>query len=332
MSHWLLFSDTHFVDTSQESYRWDVFSHLKELALKYHVNQIVHLGDVVDRKDKHSSVLVNRLIEEFGNLQIQTKTEIKILSGNHDKPLNGPYYWQFLSKLGIEYIIEPKLYDGIWFLPFSPNPIHDWKNLDLNKKAIFMHQTGKGVKVENDREIDSDNLPEFPKGIPVIAGDVHRHQTINGITYIGTPHPIRFSETWRNRVMVIENDDFHHPIEIWLPSIKRAILDISNSKELDSLPYKENDQVRIRYSLTANQLTDWPLEQKAIQEWGQKNKVLIASIEAVLVGDGVKANTTEQQESIETLKPEEVVRLFGESEKLDDVTTNLGLEILRNVT
>jgi DNA repair exonuclease SbcCD nuclease subunit len=327
MSSYLIFSDPHLTDVEIENYRWDMFNSLREIAIQYKITDIVCAGDLVDRKDRHSATLVNRLIEEFSYLEIATKAVIKIIAGNHDKPLNGPYYWQFLSKLGIEYVIEPTLYEDVWHLPFSPNPVDDWKDLDLNKKAIFMHQTGQGATVEGNRELVSHNLPTFPKGLSVFSGDVHRPQIANDIVYIGTPHPVRFSETWDNYVVLIQNNNFKNYKQIQLPSIKRAILDLTYPLNLGVLDFKEGDQIRVRYALSAKQLTDWPTEQEKIKIWAENKGIFIASTEAVLIGDGV---TAESQEKIELMKPDEVIRMFAQDEKLDNLTTQTGISILKS--
>jgi len=328
----LLWTDSHFSDNSLEEYRWKIFDKLLSTSLEYNITDIINLGDAVDRKDKHSSVLVNRLIDEFSYLQVHSKAEIQILRGNHDTPLNGPPFWKFLDKLGIKYITTPTLYNGIWLLPFSSNPKQDWKDLDLaSANCLMMHQTGKGVTVEGGRELISHDLPELPKDVPAISGDVHRGQQINGIVYIGTPHPVRFSETWSNRMLVIKNDDFKNPIEIPLTYAKRAILDIKNSKDLEKLELGNESQVRVRYSLNASELTNWPEEQNKIQAWAKEKGVFIASTEAILIGEGVQASTTEEHHTLETMKPEEIVQEFAAGEKLDQVTTEMGLEIVKSV-
>lgn len=328
----ILFSDPHFTDNEIESYRWKIFEKLHTTGIEHDVDHIICLGDLTDRRDKFSSLLVNRLIEEFSYIQTCLDCRIDVLSGNHDKPINGPYYWKFLDKLDINYITKPTFENNIWLLPFSSNPKQDWKELNFtNAKALMMHQTGQGATVEGGRELISHDLPIFPRGLPIYSGDVHRSQQINGITYIGTPHPVRFSETWLNSMLVIKNDDFPHPIEIPLNYIKRAILDIKNSSELEKLAFSSGDQVRIRYTLLPKELTAWPSEQDKIKAWASKNSVLIASIEAVLVGEGVQANTEEQAQQLETLRPDEVVKKFGEDEKLDKTTVEMGVQLIKSV-
>jgi DNA repair exonuclease SbcCD nuclease subunit len=330
MSNWLLSTDYHLTDSLVEEYRWEIFKHLLEIALQNKLDEICILGDLVDRKDRHSSVLVNKLVEEFSYLQAHSNANITIISGNHDQPLNGPYYWQFLNKLGIRYLTVPELYKNVWLLPFSAKPVEEWELLDLSLgNAIFMHQTGQGATVEGGRELISHNLPKFPLRKFIASGDVHRPQEAGGVIYLGTPHPVRFSETWKNRVIVVENDDFKHYKEVWLPSMKRAILDISSSKDLNGFSYGEGDQLRIRYALNGQDMVDWPNEEIAIRKWAEAKGIHLASVEATLVGDGVHADTQEQIQSLELMKPEEVVRSFSADEQLGDEILAMGLELLK---
>jgi predicted phosphodiesterase len=328
----LLFTDPHLTDNPLEAYRWNIFKTLEELAIKHQVSEIDCLGDLVDRKDYHSRTLINGVIDVFSHLQSFTKADIKIISGNHDAPTTGLYYWKFLNKLGIKYIQEPELHDGVYFLPFTSNPEKDWEKLNFKGvKTLFMHQCVSGSLVENDRVLSGCTLPLSVNNFIIYSGDIHRPQTVGNVIYIGTPHPVKFSESWPNRVILIKDDCFAMPIDIWLDTTKRAILDIASSQELMTMPYKKGDQVRIRYHLTGKQLTQWPEEQKVITKWGSDRGIHIASTESILIGDGVKANTNKKVEQLELMKPAEVVRTFGADEKLSSDVIDMGVALLEGI-
>lgn len=330
----ILFTDPHFTDSPLDEYRWDIFKNLEENAKKYDVGHIVCLGDCTDRKDRHSAVLVNKLIEYFSDLKFETKSEIVILPGNHDKPLTGPYYWDFLNELGISYR-QQNLMDmyGIILFPFSPDPVKEWKDWlpVFNKaKAVMMHQTVEGVVIEGDYKLDGTKglLGFLPSDIPIFSGDAHRPQRIRNITYVGTPHPIKFSETWANRIILIKNDDFKNPIDIWLPSIKRAILDIESVDQLKDLDYKEKDQLKIRYKLSADKLTDWPVDEERIRKWASNTGIHLQSVEAVLTGDTLKKEQTDGK-VVELLPPIEIIKLFSEKEKLSKELVEMAMDCLK---
>lgn len=329
----LYFTDTHFTDNPLEFYRWKIIRTLEDLVDRYAVKHLYHLGDIVDRKDRHAGNLVNKLIYEFKAL-----TEccpVSILSGNHDAPLNlkDPYYWEFLNEAGIEYITQPtfSVENNMWLLPFTSNPVVDWKELDFRSaKAVLMHQTLPGVMIENDRILEKgQTLPIFPKDCMIFSGDVHRPQTFGGVVYIGAPHPVRFSENWNNRVILVNTDNFYKYTEIPVTSIKRAILDIESSKELKNLPYSQGDQLRIRYKISSSKLVDWPLEQDIIKNWCLEKGVILMSLEASLIGDGLQATSEQQKNDIETMKPDQVVRTFAKQEKLSQDVIDMGLELIK---
>jgi calcineurin-like phosphoesterase family protein len=331
--NFLFFSDTHFTDKKQDEYRWDVFKHLTENALKHNVECVVHLGDLVDTKDRHSAELVNKLVDSFADLQHDTNSRILILAGNHDQPIRGPYFWDFLNKVkNVSYIQEPLSMFPIYIaLPFSSKPKEDWKGLPLqNYRAIFMHQTIQGALVENDRPITNNpvDLPDLPPGVEILSGDVHRPQKIGNVTYVGCSHPIRFSETWANRIILIKDDDFKNPIDIWLPSIKRAILDINSVDDLKDLQYKSGDQLKVRCKLSADKLTSWPVEEDRIKAWALERGIHLQSVEPALVGDTLKKDQ-EDGKAVELMTPKEVIKLFSEQEKLSPELVEMALDCLK---
>jgi hypothetical protein len=170
-------------------------------------------------------------------------------------------------------------------------------------------------------------MPKLPEGIPIFSGDVHRPQTILGITYVGAPYPIKFNETWDNRIILIENEDFKNYKSIPVDIMKRAILDISSSDELKFIKYKPGSQLRIRYKLTGSQLTKWPVEEDIIRTWCKTLGVNLVSLEAMFEGNGLKPDVTSDQ--IELMPPEEIIKMFCKEEKLSDGILDMGLSLLK---
>lgn len=334
--NYLLFTDPHFVDTPLESYRWDIFKVLEREAKQHDVNRIICLGDVTDRKDRHSGLLVNKLIEHFSDLKRETKADILILAGNHDKPLTGPYYWDFLNKIGVRYLQEPCWENEVVYLPYTHNPLEDWKDVAFHTRlrAIFMHQTVEGSLVENDYKVEGTPglLAYLPTYIPIYSGDVHRPQQIRNICYIGVPHPTRFSENWANRIILIKDNDFSKPVDIWIDSIIRSIVDI---EELDSIDpvlkgFQEKDQVKLRVKLSNQRLLEWPEYEQRIRTWCKEQKITLVSIEPLLIGDGLRSQSTDGKvDQIELLPPEQVVQMFATQEKLSEDLLKMGQECIK---
>lgn len=326
----LVTADLHLTDAPADEYRWSIFDTLTQLAVENRVDEIYILGDLVDRKDRHSGLLVNRLVDSLETTCQDTGAEITITEGNHDAPLNGPPYWSFLSSLNsVDYVTEPTfdMKSEIWLLPFAANPADEWRELDFNKaKFIFMHQTVAGSMVDNDRILtDGCKMPLLPRGIPIVSGDVHRPQQVGAITYVGAPYPVRFSETWKNRVLLLKDRDVK---EIYIHSVKKAILDVTNTSQLPTNKYHEGDQLRVRFKLSHEQMTQWPVEQAKIYEWAKLKGVTVVSVEAIL-DDKITSPTTQKIESLELLKPDEVIKTFSQEEKLGDDVMNFGIQIMR---
>lgn len=329
--NYLLWTDPHFTDNPIDAYRWDIFRHLKEISLRERVTKIVCLGDLVDRKDRHTAVLVNKLIDSFSDLHFDTGADVDILAGNHDMPLTGPYFWKFLNTLpGVRYLQKWEIDEvSVAYLPFSANPKQEWP--DLSKvRAIFMHQTVEGAKIDGTYTIPKGHdLPVLP-AIPIFSGDVHNPQFIKGITYIGCCHPIKFNESWNNRVIVIHDGDFVNFKEIRIAGTKRAILDITSSDELKKLTsFAKGDQLRIRYTLDPAKMTTWPVEEEAIKSWAASNGIFLASIEASLTGNTLVSESQEQRNELEVMLPEQVIDVFGKTENLSPEVIQMGLQLLK---
>lgn len=337
----LLTADLHLTDNQFEEYRWDIFDILEKEAIRNNVGLIGILGDSFDRKDRHTGKLVNKFVSSLVHLQSKTQAHIIDLAGNHDAPLKGVFFWEFLNDYSnISYVTKPRPYcyldKRIWLLPFSPNPTVEWENIPLQEAcAIFMHQPIEGALIDERRKLDkAPPIPPLPN-IPIFSGDIHHQQVltinhqdrINSITYIGVPHPVHFNETWKNRIILIKDDDYVNIHEIWIDGIKRAIVELNDISELDSLNFKKKDQIRIRYNLTGENLTSWSSTEEKIKQWALSKGVHLASLEASIVGTGLKT-TAQEAEQLEIMPPEQVVERFCKDEKLSKEIQNMGIQLL----
>ena len=328
MSKAIIFTDPHFTDNPLDEYRWQIFDFIKPLIITEDVQDVYCLGDLSDRKDRHSSILVNKLVEKLHSWLEIPFLKVTIISGNHDAPLNGPHFWQFFNYTDLKYIIKPELdHNKIWLLPFHANPVDEWKSIVWSEgKAAFMHQTLPGVLIEGDRVLEKGTeLPKFPSNFPLYSGDVHRPQKFGWVTYVGTPHPIKFSETWNNRILILDLkkglDEYR---EVWVPSIKRAILDLNPTVDLNRFDYKQGDQVKIRYYMQGDNLALWPAEEDRIRTWAQQKGIHIASIEPILQATSIKEEILNNQVNLEQMLLD-----FCTKEKLGKEVQQIGLEFLK---
>ena len=338
MSNYLLAADLHLTDNPLDEYRWKIFDQLAYHALQNKVKEIFLLGDVWDRKDRHSGKLVNRVVDSLSQLNSNACCPISIIRGNHDSALEGKHYWEFLNGYnGYSYITDPVYYHdpGILLLPFSSNPIKEWtEGFVANAfkaptlKSIFMHQPVEGAFIDEYRKLEkAPVLPPLPD-VAVFSGDIHRPQILGSIHYIGTPFPVHFNETWPNRIILIKDGNFTRPQDIWLDTPKRAILEITETEELLSTEYKSGDQLRIRVKLDGKNLISWSEREGKIREWADSRGIFIASIEAKLEGDTIKEET---QRDLDIPNPKQVLLQYGKQEKLSDEILNIGISLLESV-
>lgn len=317
----LLTSDWHLVDQPENEYRWQIFNALENAAVEHGEREIYMLGDVCDRKDRHSAVLVNRMIHEFTKLT-NIGLRFTILMGNHDRPLNGPPFWQFLNEHPNILFIDKPTEDTrqMLLLPYSANPKQDWQDIDLGAyDAIFMHQTVTGVK-ENGRVLANDKMPELPN-CRIYSGDIHTPQKVGPVTYVGAPHPVKYGDEYPCRMLIL-NKSFGMAGQIDLYPPRKCIAEVRSIDELNRLSLKSGDQVRVRWKLPVNSMDEWSINEEAVTAWQQQTGVQISSLEPTIVMD-------ESQPFIEFDEaPESVMEAFGKAEGLAGPLLQYGLSLV----
>jgi len=327
MTGLLLATDFHIDDLPQNEYRWKVFDEMYAAAKKRGITEFYILGDLTDRKNRFTGELVNRLIAA-----LQKLTDlgfVTILAGNHDKPVNGPYYFDFLNEIpGIAYIHEPFIDDNkkLLLLPFSPNPIEEWADIDYGKyKAAFIHQTVSNTVSENGTVLTGSKLPIFPRGFKCYSGDAHVHQVIRGIHYIGCPHPVKFGDTFPNRMLVLDENTYEISEEITLTPPGKLVYAITSPDQLEDLEVRKGDQVRLVFSTQASDLATLGDAERAIAQWAKAKGVTVDGTEVVLPQP--RTSATGDME----LAPDMVLRDFAESEGISKDMLDIGSMILKEV-
>lgn len=202
----LLFTDIHLTDSPRDEYRWEFLNYIYNYVCKNPIDDVFILGDLCDRKDKHSSVLVRRVSDTLHRLS--KKVPITILAGNHDIPNGGTYFWSFLDHIpNIKYIIKPtlSLNKKYYFLPHSKQPDVDWKDLKEDVEYVFMHQTVNGCVSSSGMVLEGISLDLFGKA-NIISGDIHVPQKIGKVTYIGSPYQIHYGDSYQGHFAILSTD------------------------------------------------------------------------------------------------------------------------------
>lgn len=341
----LLSSDWHLTDNPKDEYRWNIFNELTRWieAQKIGTPTIYMLGDLTDRKDKHSAALVNRIEDEFTRL-IDLGASLWVLKGNHDQPLNGPPFWSILDHIrpgndpnsGINFITKPHgNTKGLLVLPYSDNPEMEWDGIDWSHyKAVFMHQTVTGAIGNNGIVLDNPKMIKMAKHLTVYSGDIHTTQKVGNVLYVGAPYPIAFGDTYPPQMMEI-TEDYKLLRVIPLKTIQKLMLRVSDLTELQKVKMHEHDQVRVVFSLGIGAVDQWPAIQDHIVAWANTYKVDLFSVEAQIeageaseVEYAAGANPLDMSET----DPVHILHLFGESEGIDERMMATGLELLKEVS
>lgn len=233
------------------------------------------LGDLTDKRDRHPSDLVNRLIETLRRLVTQYQAQIILLCGNHDRALYAKQaYWSFLSAIpGIRFVRQPTAMGAGLLLPYTDEPKTEWDGIDFSLyKAAFCHLTMKQLE----------SGVRFPKHLQVYSGDEHEPKSVHGVTYVGAAHPVDFGDDYNCRMLQIDDRTFKVVREIKLHTVAKKMIDITSVDQLRDVRLRKGDQAKIRLALTLDQVGDWQQEQAKIVTWAAAQGVQVASIEPVV--------------------------------------------------
>lgn len=326
----ILTADLHLTDDPNDDYRWAIFDHLCGLAREEHDSEIAILGDITDRKDRHSSILVNRLMRSLRAL-LDAGNSVTILMGNHDKPLAGVPFWQFLDQLEsrkLRFITKPLAIGGELYLPYASNPAEEWKDIKLSgHDAIFMHQTVTGALGNNGFRLENNKMVAFPRNAKVYSGDIHTPQVVGRVTYVGAPHPVAFGDDYPCRVLRL-NERYNIERELFLTPPAKRMLRVSSIDELERRVVAAGDAARVFYKLPINDIDRWPEIQAQIAIWAEAAGIKLASLEPDI--EGAAAHREDAEETIGLdVSPEGVMQAFADAEGIDPAMLAFGLDIMR---
>lgn len=329
----ILVSDIHLSDKPEDEYRWSVFDHIYRTAKEHNDFTISILGDVTEKKDKHSSALVNRFVKQLKPPKKLQPWYWHILCGNHDQPLKGPAFWEFLNEMdNVRFYSTPFLsLDGVMFLPHSTNPSGSWTDYlaaqILNIDCLLLHQTVDGVIGDNGHRLSVVDFPKLPN-VPTYSGDIHRPQKVGNVVYVGSPHPVDYGDDYAHRLLVLDNKTFQVKEEIPLFPPRKAIVAAHNLDELQGADLKTGDMVRIRYTMPSGQAEIWPAIEQDVRAWAEGKGIVVASLEAVLeMGERKEVDAPASDAFID---PKDVLLAFAEAEGLDAEMLAVGMELLRD--
>lgn len=188
-----------------------VFDEVEKLAVKRNLNQVVLVGDLLDRRGLVEAACLNKLHE----LLSKSKLTFYILIGNHD----------LLSLYSTEHALEPlkslpnvNIYDkpgqlgNILFMPYYKNPTKFLQDMNtwlpkLPKKPILIcHQGVKEFTIGSGyTEEEAVTLSDLHAFKLVIAGHYHTPNDKGNVVFIGSPFSHSYGESNENKRLGILN-------------------------------------------------------------------------------------------------------------------------------
>jgi DNA repair exonuclease SbcCD nuclease subunit len=326
---WLLTSDTHLSDRPKDRYRFGLFDWLATQQERHAVTATFILGDITDKKDNHSALLVNKTV----NSLLKLRPPIYLLKGNHDfiDPAN-PFF-EFLNYVdGIEFINEPLFVRqlGVAFLPHQPSQEALDAACDVipaQIEAVMTHQCYQGAIAETGAALTglraSPIEAKRPKGI--WAGDVHKPQRLSGgVTYVGAPYHKRFGDDFQPRVLLVENGIEQN---LYYPSLHKWALTVHDGDEiLNNVNLHKGDQVKITIQMTAEEVIEWNQYKQRVLDACKERGVEVFGVRLEITSSRRKSAVKHDS----TLKrPDEILEEFCKSEKVAANIKRVGFELLK---
>lgn len=330
----LIISDLHLTENVHEEYRWAVFNSAREYLNQHDIPDLFILGDLLDKKDRHPSELVNRLINEL--VECSKIAHVTILKGNHDYLKPEHPFLDFLDHIdNITWIDKPRLMfkdvDKILWLPHSRTPEVDWEELEYDDlDFVFMHQSVIGCKVSNMFEMNHGlNLKWLTSRTKakIYSGDIHVPQDIDMLTYVGTPHPVAFGDHYQPRMLHLEGATH---MEIPLNTIQRLALTVTSlhdlKKQCEQHHAQSGDHLKLKIQLSNKELSQWSDLKQLIQTWCQQQDLKLFDI--TLEKQNLECEIELKTSKFRHIDPFAALEEYTQQEQLDAFTVQLGKDLL----
>lgn len=337
MNH-IVTTDLHLTDRARDEYRFGLFPWLRVKIKKHRAQTLLILGDLTDEKDHHSSVLVNRIVDEIA--ECAHLCSVYLVKGNHDYiDPNSPFFG-FLQKITapnlICYINKPTatmlpgIKGKVVLVPHMRRFELEPEMLDC--ELMFLHQTFKGAKSSNGRELEGLRTDVVgAKAKRVYSGDIHVPQVVGRrVNYIGSPYHVHFGDRFKSRVVML--DEKTHT-DLHFNTVEKHILDLGYD-EFQTMfrnggpsDIKPHDQVKVRLTIEREDLADSMRIRREVEKACDKASLDLCGLELRLRG-----YLTENRLLESTAKRKAPLEVIGSVKKIDDNTRKVGIDIYKSVT
>lgn len=280
----LVTADLHLTDNPRDAYRWRVFTAIAHaIQDNKDLSHVVIAGDLTHHKDNHSNALINRLVDELAGLSLNAK--VIILKGNHD--YTDPAYpllamTRYLDNIThIDCPFAMSIEGKRWrFLPYTQDAEAEWVGLGKADVVCF-HQPVEGAVASGGHSIAGIPAKLFKRfgAKLIIGGDIHQPQTIKGVTYVGSPHPVSAGEDHDPRFLLIKGASILK--EIPVKSIKRSTIKMRRMKPLADFGIREGDQVRVKVELPTSRQDQWAEYRDKIKADAEEHGIILLGLDIV---------------------------------------------------
>lgn len=322
----LLIGDLHLTDNPRDSYRFDIFEWVRKQQKKFSPTHTVFMGDLTDKKDKHSSYLVNKIADGLYSLDPSY-----IIKGNHDYIDEDEPFFNFLNKIeGIGLVTEPFKLNGVAFIPHTRDEAAFVKACaQYGQKIVLIHQTITGAVAESGTRLSGFSaapIEALGPGTVCYAGDIHRPQRIGVVTYVGSPYTIRFGDDFEPRCLLVSPEGKKN---LYFDCPRKWSLTISNAKDI-SLNNRllEKDQVKVTLELEREEASEARTYMKQVREACLKKGLELYGLEIKMASNTKKSKSVNKSGTAQT--PEEIILAFSKREGLPPAVEQAGLDLLKS--
>lgn len=309
MSRTFCIADLHLENNPLSEYRWRVFDWIGNLD----IDRLLILGDLTEKKDNHSSKLVNRLISKLHELPF----EVIILRGNHD--YYDESFFKFLSYMeNIHFIDNVYSIDNMLFVPHGKELTEiDFTSFDY----VFLHHQFKGSVLMNgyilDEGIDASIFNSYSGR--VLSGHIHKKGTVGNVEYIGSPYPVYFGDNdYKGRgIFLEENREF-----VFNDCIARWGITLEHPSDIGNFNIKKDDQVKVKIKLDEDKMYKWGEIKSDLKEYLTDIGAVVVSLEVVPIKN-IKVQTFYIEED-----RKQIFDRFCKLNNLDAFISEVGRELL----
>jgi DNA repair exonuclease SbcCD nuclease subunit len=342
----LVTADLHLNDQVRDHYRHLFLRTFRDLCRKHKVDTAIILGDITDAKDRHSSWLVNQIVDHFYKLAGICEHVI-VLRGNHDYVSEAHPFFMLLRRVGgIRYINQPTTEKNVstsgsgvftrpsLWLPHTNNPKKEWAGIDTKgAELIFAHQTFNGASIGPRKleGIDPDEL--LPGKAQIISGDIHVPQTFGRVTYVGAPYTVDFGDNYFPRVLLLDTErgwsNAHSFKAIPCDGPQKRLIEaisLEGAKRECEKVATSGDILKIR--IAVDSIERWPETREAIREWCTKQGLVPHIVQPLLKA---KSSMASKQAVSAARSDSQALKDYGRLRKVDEPVLKTGLSLLEEI-